>query len=513
MCGGGGGASPSEVEAIVDEKTAPLVTAGTEISNTIGTPTEGGVVQSSGGTMTLPTTSVNPETGEVTTGTKTVDYGGNDVAVTDTIKGDTESLLAGQDNITSQIDTGFANFQPVNVTNTTIDTSDLAKADAMKTGFSNVLSDTGLIRLDIADQDKNIADIKTDTSKIGGIATDLGTVKTGVADANTALGGLATDLSDLSDTQAKGFTDLTGTVNKGFTDANTAMTTGFADAQTDRDKLSADVLGGQGRLQDYLSDMSGRADTYYQGLSGNQATLMEDVGGLQTNLTDFRDTYDANTKLANQTRAELQDSVVGGFNRMRGDMGQGFADTSSEVRGVGDSVARGTSTVTNAQNAAATDYTQAIKSLATGMDAATSDEAAQQGDIMQRLDTVRNILSQQDINISDGLREQYTKLATSFDAQGKLIRESVDDNGNVTRRAMDDQSNILMAEFNSQGGLLNQSVINVNTLLKQMDELGYTNANVRGATGDQSPQSLVNRRAAVESGIMSRDGSFFNTVG
>jgi hypothetical protein len=198
---------------------------------------------------------------------------------------------------------------------------------------------------------------------------------------------------------------------------------------------------------------------------------------------------------------------------MRGDMGQGFSDTTSEVRDVGNTVTKGTSTVTDAQNAAATDYTQAITSLAVGMNAATSEEAAEQGDIMQRLDTVRNILSQQDINISDDMRNQYTKLATSFDAQGKLIRESVDQNGNVTRRAMDDQSNVLMAEFNAQGGLLNQSVINVNSLLNQMDQIGYTNANVRGAIGDRSPQSLVNPRAAVESGIMSRDGTFFNTIG
>ena len=516
ICFKGEGASASEIENIVDAKVDPLVTAGTEISNTIGTPTEGGVVQSSGGTMTLPTTSVNPETGEVTTGTKTVDYGGNDVAVTGTVKGDTESLLAGQDNITSQIDTGFANFNPVNVTNTTIDTSDLAKSAAMDSGFAasvenqnKILADTGQIggiATDVGTITDDVGTIKGDTAKIGGIATDLGTVKTGVS-------GLATDISDLSGEQSTGFKDLTGVVNKGFTNAGTEMTKGFTDAQTDRDTLSADVLGGQGKLQDYLNDMSGRADTYYEGLSGNQTTLMDDLGGLQSSFTDFRDTYDANTTLANQTRSELQDSVVGGFNRMRGDMSQGFSDTTSEVRDVGNTVTRGTSTVTDAQNAAATDYTQAIKSLAVGMNAATSEEAAEQGDIMQRLDTVRNILSQQDINISDDMRNQYTKLATSFDAQGKLIRESVDQNGNVTRRAMDDQSNVLMAEFNAQGGLLNQSVINVNSLLNQMDQIGYTNANVRGAIGDRSPQSLVNPRAAVESGIMSRDGTFFNTIG
>ena len=40
--------------------------------------------------MDLPTTSVDPVTGEVTTGTKSVDYGGNEVPVTETVKGDTE---------------------------------------------------------------------------------------------------------------------------------------------------------------------------------------------------------------------------------------------------------------------------------------------------------------------------------------------------------------------------------------------------------------------------------------
>ena len=81
--GGGDGASASEVETIVTDATAPIVTAGNAINANLGTATEGGVVQATGGSMTMPTTSIDPDTGEVITGTKTVDYGGGDVAVTE----------------------------------------------------------------------------------------------------------------------------------------------------------------------------------------------------------------------------------------------------------------------------------------------------------------------------------------------------------------------------------------------------------------------------------------------
>ena len=107
------GATASEVETIVTDATAPIVTAGNAISTNLGTATEGGVVQAPGGTMTMPTTTIDPDTGEVITGTKTVDYGGGDVAVTGTVMGNTENLLAGQSDISDQVSSGFANFQPV----------------------------------------------------------------------------------------------------------------------------------------------------------------------------------------------------------------------------------------------------------------------------------------------------------------------------------------------------------------------------------------------------------------
>ena len=70
---GGDGASAEEVQTIVSDE--------------LGTASSTGTVTSGTGTMDLPTTSVNPETGEVTTGTNPVSFGGNEVPVTETVKG------------------------------------------------------------------------------------------------------------------------------------------------------------------------------------------------------------------------------------------------------------------------------------------------------------------------------------------------------------------------------------------------------------------------------------------
>ena len=60
----------------------------------------------------------------------------------------------------------------------------------------------------------------------------------------------------------------------------------------------------------------------------------------------LEDTYDTNTTLANQTRAELMDTVSGGFNNVRGAIADNFSDTRSDVNRVAAQVG-------NAQNSQA----------------------------------------------------------------------------------------------------------------------------------------------------------------
>jgi len=260
-----------------------------------------------------------------------------------------------------------------------------------------------------------------------------------------------------------------------------------------------------------LEGMSGRADTYYGGLAEGQANLQNNLSGLQSGFTDFRDAYDTNTTLANQTRAELMDTVSGGFNNVRGAIADNFQDTRSDINQVSAQVDNVQNRQANLNQTQTQDFTNTLRDLASGLEATTRDQAASQNDVLTRLDTVKQVLAAQGENIPEDIRAQYTALAMSFDQNGRLIRESVDDQGVITRRAMDDQSNVLMAQFNQQGNMLGQSMINVNSLLKQMDNFGYTGTGAQ--PGSLAPQQLANRRAAIESGLMERQDPYFNTFG
>ena len=506
--GGGGGASAEEVQPAVD--------------NTVGTASESGTVTGNTVDFTTPVVTNTAADGTVTTtGGEQMTAGGKTVGVTDTVKGDTEQIIGGQSTTQDLINQRFDSFggggSTTNITNQ-IDTSDLAKVDQVDEGFARTLAGQDNLAANQETLKSNTGQIMSDTgqilSDVGQVRADtqgLGTkVDEGFATTAQTLGDVGTSISDLSTANQTNFDNLNTAVDTGFADTQNQVSTGFADAQANRDLLSANILGGQGQLKDYLSDMSGRADVYYQGLAGGQADLTNNLSGLQTNFTDFRDTYDVNTNLANQSRAELQDTVSGGFTNMRRDMGRNFDAAQRDTRDVQAAVDQGNAQAVQGQRAMTRDFTKNVTDLAAGMAAPDQRGAAEQNDVLTRLDAVRSILASQGDTIDAGLRDQYTKLANSFDANGRLIRESVDANGLTTRRQMDRQSNILLAQFDGSNNLAGQSVINVNALLQQMDALGYGG---QGASGDRAPQQLVNRRAAVESGMMAREQPFFSTFG
>ena len=366
------------------------------------------------------------------------------------------------------------------------------------------MTDTGQIMSDTGQILSDVGQVRADTQGLGT------KVDEGFATTAQTLGDVGTSISDLSTSNQTNFDNINTAVDTGFTETQDQVATGFADAQTNRDLLSSNILGGQGQLKDYLSDMSGRADVYYQGLAGGQENLTNNLSGLQTNFTDFRDTYDVNTNLANQSRGELQDTVSGGFTNMRRDMGRNFDAAQRDSQNVQAAVDQGNRQAVQGQRAMTRDFTKNVTDLASGMAAPDQQGAAEQNDVINRIDAVRSILASQGDNIDAGLRDQYTKLANSFDANGQLIRESVDRSGITTRRQMDRQSNIMLAQFDQRNNLAGQSMINVNALLQQMDALGYSG---QAASGDRAPQQLVNRRAAVESGMMAREQPFFSTFG
>ena len=409
------------------------------------------------------------------------------------------NLSTGQTNISNQI----AAIPQTSVTTQVVDTSGIENRIGSLEGTTN----TGFA--DVGGRIDNV------NSTLGNVQ---GSVDTGFSNMNQSLNNVTegqtdiqNNLTDISGNMTNRFDTVDSTLDTGFAGVNENVNTQFDTQNQSLTDLSANVLGGQTNLQSYLEGMSDRSDTYYGGLAEGQAGIMGGIGGMQTGLNDFRENYDANTTLANQTRAELLDTVTGGFNQTRETISDSFNDTSRDINNVSGQVDEQARRAAADAPVTAQEFTQTIRELASGLDAGTREQAAAQNDVVQRLDTVKQVLSTQGENLPDDIRQQYTQLAQAFDQNGRLVRESIDAQGVTTRRAMDNQSNVLLANFDQQGQMLGQNMFNVNSLLKQMDQLGYTG---RGRQpGTLAPQQLVNRRAAIDSGLMERQDPYFNTFG
>ena len=414
----------------------------------------------------------------------------------------------------------------------------LNNQDDLKTGQSDILADIAAIpqttvvsqTVDTSGIENRIGSLEGTTSSgfadVGGrldtvnntLGDVQGSVDTGFASMNQNFNditegqtGIQNTLTDVAGNMTERFDTVDNTLDTGFTGVNENINTQFDTQNQNLTDMSANILGGQTNLQSYLEGMSDRNDTYYGGLAEGQSNIMGEVGGLQTGLASFRDAYDANTTLANQTRAELLDTVSGGFNRTREAIADNFGDTQRDIASVSSQIDQQGRQEQAGEQSIQRDFTAAIRELSAGMSAGSEDQAAAQQDVINRIDTVKQVLATQSENLPEDIRRQYTQLATSFDENGRLIRESVDAQGLVTRRAMDNQSNVLLAQFNQQGDMLGQSMFNMNSLLKQMDQLGYTGMGRQ--PGDLAPQQLVNRRAAIDSGLMQRQDPYFNTFG
>jgi len=410
-----------------------------------------------------------------------------------------DDLKTGQSDIRRDI----ANIPQTSVTTQVVDTSGIEnRIGSLEGTTSSGFADVGG-RLDTVNN--TLGDVQ------GSVDTGFASMNQNFNDITEGQTGIQNTLTDVSGNMTERFDTVDNTLDTGFTGVNENINTQFDTQNQNLTDMSANILGGQTNLQSYLEGMSDRNDTYYGGLAEGQSNIMGEVGGLQTGLASFRDAYDANTTLANQTRAELLDTVSGGFNRTREAIADNFGDTQRDIASVSSQIDQQGRQEQAGEQSIQRDFTAAIRELSAGMSAGSEDQAAAQQDVINRIDTVKQVLATQSENLPEDIRRQYTQLATSFDENGRLIRESVDAQGLVTRRAMDNQSNVLLAQFNQQGDMLGQSMFNMNSLLKQMDQLGYTGMGRQ--PGDLAPQQLVNRRAAIDSGLMQRQDPYFNTFG
>ncbi len=460
--GGGGGASVEEVQTVVD--------------NTVGTASDTGTTTGNTGSFTTAVVNSTDANGNVTTtGGDEVTYGGKTVDVTDTVKGDTEAILGGQsttdDLINKRFDTFSGGGSTTNITNQ-IDTSDLAKVDQVNQGFATSAANQS----SILDGQSNLAQgqtgilqgqsgLATGQTGLAKTQTDiLGNqvgMQTGIDTANTALTGLGSAVTDVQ----------TGvdTANTNLGNLGKDVSEGFAGQQEQVANMQQAVLSGQVSMTDVLNAMRDEQTTQYGDLSANQATITDNIGGVQTGLDTLRtDQQKANT-LADQSRAELAKTVTGGFDAVTENQA---SQQNQAAKNADASLANQAAIQQQAVPQTLATFGATAKELASGQ-AASGEATPQQTDFLNRLSTIKQILSTQGNNLDASIRAEYATIANAFNDDGTLIPASINESGNQVRRGMDNADMLITNTYNAQGALANQKKSDLNQLMAALDTMGY----------------------------------------
>lgn len=451
--------------------------------------------------------------------------GGDTTEVTNTGLGDQqqEAIIGNQAAIQSSVDgvgtsvnEGFAQQQ------NNFD----AQGNAIDDVSSDIQTQAATNAVNIMNQSQN--QYEATTADISGLNTN---VNNQAATTNTAIG----DLSNTVDTRAD---ELTGTINTstgelsnqidtrldttdqsindGFSLTNANLGTvydglgtqaeeGFAGVATDvadsrtalSDQLtttSQNVLGATSDINALVDKYGNEQNLQFGSLSQGQTDLMSNQGTLQTAFDDYTKQYSGDVQLANQSRADMGNSVIGGFTELSNQLGTGITGTQGAIdsvaQGVGNinqGVDTGFATVTSNINDGVDSTTGAIDAvgqsvntgfgavaldIASGVAVTTAEGQAQRQDFVTNIESMRAYLSDQTLQLEDSVRGDYTSLVSSFDAQGVLISNSVDENGNSLSRAIDENGNLFIQTSNEQGQVLDQQALNIDAMMGDFAAFG-----------------------------------------
>jgi hypothetical protein len=315
-----------------------------------------------------------------------------------------------------------------------------------------------------------------------GLGTINQNMKTGF---DTAIADTRQGFADTRAALNSGFADTNKNIDSGFETQGRAIDAGFQNQANRMDTMQTNVLGGQAGIRSLVEQYGGNLDRYYADLAASQADQTQRLGGLQTGLDTFRDDFRTSDTLATQQRARLADSVAGGINAVREDLGATANTLGNQTRAVENQVAGVTSQMDQQGTMAAKNFANIARDIATGFGSNDQQSVADRNDFISRLNAIRTLVTDGNVQVDDTIRAQYGQLAQSFDAQGRLIQRSVTESGNQIARALDAQGTLLLAEFDTNGQRVQQQALDINRMMRMLDSVGYRSTSP--ATGLASP--------------------------
>jgi len=414
----------------------------------------------------------------------------------DTINSSVSGLGGKFDNVNTGVTTGFTNMQDlINKYNQGMNT----QFDAVNAGVSN---NATAMANNATTNANTLSNLQSDVT--GGFDASNTRFDT-IDSANATMQG-AVDQGFVD--QAQGFTDAQSDRDAQFATAEAAraanfattgdaLNQGFGNATSERATNQANVLGGQNTIQSNLDTMSNTADAYATQSLENQGALRSAQDGFISNFDTYAQRYGEDTKLAQQTRADMQKANANANTLLREEVGN-FANSAAETATaratemdaqfaqLGNTVDGGfTSAAASTQAAIAAnreDNTAVLNKLQYNLD--TGLENLDAGQITAARNMAQVASAQTDIDM--GLRQNFKQLGNAFDDNGQLIANSIDEQGTTISRSVDQQGNLLLRSFDITGGAIGEKFLNIRSTLRDLQAV-QSQQGANASMGNLSP--------------------------
>lgn len=426
------------------------------------------------------------------------------------LRGDMNTGFAGVNNnlntiggnvqtIGTNVQTGFNNLNNgLNTVNSNVQTGINTLGNDMDTGFNNL--------------NNNL----TNASKQ--LGSDMqsgftGVLNQGTQNTNSILQGQTKGFADTNANMAKGFADNTANVNARFDAQGNQINSGFGATNQNIDAARLALANSQNDIRGLVEKYGGNLDKYYADLAASQADQTTRLGGIQTGLATFQSDFAKSDQLANQQRARMTDQMTGGFNAVRENIGNVGRSATTQADRLANQVANVQQQVGDVQKSVEvgqqrndTDFARIAKEITVGFNDGSKQTQDNHRQFVDSINTIKGLVNDTNLQLDEGLRQQYRDLSDSFDSTGKLIARSVDDQGVTTARAIDNQGRLLLARFDQNGRRINEQSLNINEMLRALSASGLV-AGSNSSMGSGTPTSTVGQMvsspaAAQYSGLM-----------
>jgi hypothetical protein len=261
-----------------------------------------------------------------------------------------------------------------------------------------------------------------------------------------------------------GFTGITG----GGTDTLQSLGQGIGTVGANLTSGIGTLTGGQADITEALLGPTGSGG----GISGSLADLAASTGEYQTAST--------------QARNDLQSAVLGGQERISGQIDRG--DVSSQLGQISQNVS-------NLGQPAQQDFGSVAQALAANVPAQSNADVVQRAQFIQLMDTLRGLVNNPQSGLDPTVRATYASLTNAFGPNGQFIAQSSNPStGEITRRQMTPNKQLRVQTFNQMGQPTNTPIsFDINTLMSRAtgQQAQTPVAQPSGLMGPQGPSITV----------------------